>query len=67
MEEKDTISLYMEMTGQSTPYIFSGASQYGISFILDNLIPKALEEKKKIVWEITNEELDLMTYKFQDI
>lgn len=42
---------YIARTGETLDDVLQGASTYGISFILKELIPKANAENKKIIWE----------------
>ncbi|MEJ7626980.1 MAG: hypothetical protein WKF35_08965 [Ferruginibacter sp.] len=56
---------YLEKTGQTMQDLFAGASQVGVGFVFD-LIPKALEENKIIVWVTHNEFLGSGVYELQD-
>jgi hypothetical protein len=45
------IEKYLEMTGQTRQELFAGESCYGYDFIVNELIPQAIKENKKIVWK----------------
>lgn len=57
---------YMEMTGDSLNYIFSGGFAYGIEFIND-LVKEALENRKRIIWIDDFTKLDAMSYRLEDL
>ncbi len=42
---------YILKSGQSIDYVLKGSKQYGIAFITDVLVPKALAENKIIIWK----------------
>ena len=48
---EDNLTKYLAMTGQTMTEVMQGASNYGMTFIVEELIPRALKEKKKIVWK----------------
>ena len=58
---------YLEMTGQTFTDLMQGASDHGPCFILDELVPLCLKEKKKIIWKNRNLKLGLTYYKLVDI
>lgn len=64
------VDKYLEATGQTFQELLSGAATYGAPFIIDELVPKALEQKKKIIWNtrLTNgEDLGMVDYELQDL
>lgn len=68
MEPIETlVDRYHKMTGQTPQELFAGGSQYGPAFILNELVPKAVKERKKIVWVTIDEEIGLVDYRFEDI
>jgi hypothetical protein len=48
---KDIIEEYLEMSGQTFEELMAGEKAYGMHFIAMKLVPKAVSEKKKIVWK----------------
>jgi ATP-dependent Zn protease len=65
----NTIEKYFELTKQEPVEVFAGESQYGASYV-NNLIEKALNENKKIVFipELTDgEDLGLGKYELQSL
>lgn len=48
----DTIipDAYLAMTGQDPVDVMAGATQVGMKYLLETLIPRAIKEKKKLVW-----------------
>ena len=64
----EDIDLYLEKTGQSRQDLLAGAQAFGVQFIYDNLIPRALKENKKIVWkDEPSKGLDAVSYTLEDI
>lgn len=66
----DNVDKYLEITGQTFQEIMGGAATFGPTFILDELIPKAITEKKKIIWIpdlIDGQDLGRVKYELQDI
>jgi hypothetical protein len=61
------INEYCNKTGQTRQYLFSGGFSYGWTFIIDELVPKALKENKKIVWKVDYTAFDKMSYSLQKI
>jgi hypothetical protein len=51
MDNNKIIDEYLKMTGQSRQELYGGAEAFGISYINTELVPKAIKEKKKIVWK----------------
>jgi 3-dehydroquinate synthetase len=51
MENNKIIAEYLKMTGQTKQELYSGAQAFGMAYINTELIPKAIKEKKKIVWK----------------
>ncbi len=61
---------YLEMTGETFSDLMQGASTFGPGYIEDTIIPKALKEKKKIVWvpDLKNgQDLGLVKFKLKDL
>lgn len=57
------VEKYLKKTGQTKQELFAGEFSYGFHFIVDELIPKAIKENKKIVWKTEDVKvLDLITY-----
>jgi len=48
-EEKEILNEYMQVTGQTFQELMGGSQAFGWDFIVD-LMKKALEKNKKIVW-----------------
>ena len=64
----ENISKYLEMTGQSERELYAGEQFFGIEFILQDLVPKALKQKKKIVWkDEPGKGLGYMSYSLQPL
>jgi hypothetical protein len=66
----DKIEQYLQLTGQSHRELLAGAATYGPGYILDELVPKALAEKKKIVWVndlIEGEDVGMVHWELRDI
>jgi hypothetical protein len=66
----DAVEQYLEKTGQEFKDLMAGAATYGPAFIENTLVPKALEENKKIVWVpdlVEGEDLGRVKYELQDI
>lgn len=66
----DNIDRYIKLTGQTEQDVMGGAATYGPNFIIDELIPKAIAEKKKIVWVPDlkdGQDLGFVKYELQDI
>lgn len=61
------IDQYLKMTGQSRSELMAGANQVGIDHIIDELIPVALEQNKKIVWKDEDLETGQGKYLLEDI
>jgi putative ribosome biogenesis GTPase RsgA len=59
----DNIDKYLKETGQTDQQLFAGASQVGLSYIINDLIPKALAEKKIITW--VDKDITLGTGEYQ--
>ena len=65
---EDNLTKYLAMTGQTWTEVMQGASNYGMTFILEELIPRALKEKKKIVWKtklVDGQDLGLTEYELK--
>jgi hypothetical protein len=45
------VDKYLKMTGQTMQELMGGEFSYGMTFIIEELVPKCLKEKKKIVWK----------------
>jgi hypothetical protein len=61
---------YIEMTGQAPEEVLAGASTFGPRFIEQELIPEALEKRKKIVWipDLRDgEDVGLVKWELQDL
>lgn len=58
---------YLEKTGQTMGELCQGANQVGLDHILNELVPKALHERKKIFWVAENEELGTGHYDLIEI
>ena len=70
IDEKTDLDKYLEMTGQSFGDLMQGASTFGPSFIENELVPRALKEKKIIVWLprlVDGKDVGLADYKLQDL
>ncbi len=67
MEFDKLLKIYMEKTGQSKQYIYSGEQSFGAVFINQELIPKAVKENKKIVWKTDFTAIDKIDYSLEDI
>ncbi len=67
MEFEKLLKIYMEKTGQSRQYIYSGEQAFGAVFINQELLPKAIKENKKIVWKDDFLIIDKMDYSLEDI
>ncbi len=73
--EEETISAsavqeYLEMTGQSSDELLAGAEAFGVSFIYGTLVPQALAEGRKIIWQDLDPEghgIGAMTYSLEDL
>ena len=66
----DQIKKYEELTGDSFSDLMQGSSTFGPDFILNELLPQALKENKKIVWIpelIEGEDLGIVTYTLKNI
>ncbi len=66
----DAVEQYLESTGQEFKDLMAGAATFGPKFIEEELVPKALEEKKKIVWVPDLEEgedIGRVKYELQDL
>jgi hypothetical protein len=50
MDAEQIINKYLDQSGQTYQELMAGVSQTGINYVIDELIPKALDENKKIVW-----------------
>jgi hypothetical protein len=67
---KDMVKSYCDKTGQSDQELFAGAEFFGIDFIYNELLPKALKENKKIIWKDLDpytEGIGAMSYSLEDI
>jgi hypothetical protein len=68
MTTEETVAKYLELTGQSRQELFAGAEAFGMSYIMTELIPQALKEKKKITWkDEPNQGLSAMSFTLQDL
>lgn len=45
----NTVEKYLEQTGQTMENLCQGANQVGLDYILNELVPQAIEENKKAV------------------
>jgi len=63
---KDNLLEYLDTTKQSMEELMAGAAQTGMAYVLDELVPKALEEKKVIVWIDEDLETGKGHYELQD-
>lgn len=64
----DLIDEYLKKTGQTRQELFSGIQYFGFDFIINELVPKALSEHKKIIWKDEfNKGIGVMSYSFQNI
>lgn len=63
----DQLETYLEKTGQTMAELCEGANQVGPYHIFNELVPKALEKDKKIVWIVENEELATGHYELVDL
>lgn len=64
------LETYLEKSGQDFSDLMEGAATYGPEYIEKELIPKALEQNKKIVWVprlVDGEDLGLMDWELQDL
>ena len=63
------VEKYIELTGQSQQELFGGSIAVGMTFIINELVPKALKEKKKIVWHYGDpfNGIGSLSYSFEDI
>jgi hypothetical protein len=67
MDANKNIDDYLKMTGQTEQYLFGGEFAFGHEFIVMELIPKALEQHKKIIWrDEPNVGLDAMSYSLEE-
>ena len=67
---KGEVEKYLSLTGQTEQELFQGAMTFGMPFILEELVPKALKENKKIVWSsklIDGQDLGVAEYSLQDL
>jgi len=48
--EKNVLT-YLAKTGQTKQELMAGSQYYGATYILSRILPRALEENKKIVWK----------------
>lgn len=68
MNDEQNIKDYLEKTGQSRQELYAGSQAYGVGFIIQELIPRALKENKKIVWkDLPEKGIGAMSYSFQDL
>lgn len=67
-DTKNDITSYLELTGQTKQELFAGSSAFGMSYILNDLVPKALKEQKKIVWKDEPEKgIGAMSFTLEDL
>lgn len=64
---KDPLDQYFERTGQSWEEVFAGVSQVGMDYVINKLIPMALEQNKTIIWIIDDPELGTGEYVLRDL
>jgi hypothetical protein len=65
----NTLDLYLRTRNQTEADLYGGASTFGFDFIEKELVPKAIEENKKIIWideVIDGEYTGNVTYALQD-
>lgn len=60
------IEKYLKMSGQTKQELFGGAQAFGMEFIYNELVPKALKENKKIVWRDEGG-IDEISYSFEEL
>jgi len=53
---------YLKMSKQTEQELFAGLMSYDYDFIINELVPRALKENKKIVWNSDKEKLDLTVF-----
>ena len=63
----EIINEYSIKTGQSFQDLFGGGFSYGWDFIINELIPRALKENKKIIWKDDPNVCDGTTYSLRKI
>lgn len=62
------IDLYLQKTGQTRQELMAGGQAYGAEYIINELLPKALKENKKIVWKDEFEKgIGAMSFTLQDL
>ncbi|MBX3240843.1 MAG: hypothetical protein KIT80_15165 [Chitinophagaceae bacterium] len=63
MTKKTDIEKYLDLTGQSFQELMEGSMYAGPDYVISELVPKALREKKKIVWVAEDHDLATGHYK----
>ncbi len=63
----DNLQLYLTRTGQTYQDVMGGAVAYGEEYIIEQLIPKALKDNKKIVWKEDTDNIDEVLFSFEEI
>jgi hypothetical protein len=61
---------YLAMSGQDLGELTGGGTTFGLGFIFETLVPKALAERKRILWVPDlqgGEDVGLVKYELQDI
>ena len=67
MTKQEIINEYLDRTGQTKQDLYGGAEFFGMEFIAD-LVQKALQENKKIVWKDEPQTgIGAMSYSLEDI
>jgi hypothetical protein len=68
MTIEETVAKYLELTGQTRQEVFAGAEAFGMNYVMTELIPQALKEKKKITWkDEPSQGLGAMSFTLQDL
>lgn len=68
MDIKDQIDKYLKNTGQTHQELLAGGEFFGVHYIYNELLPKALKENKKIVWkDEPSKGLGAMSFTLEDL